>query len=104
MSRGGKDGNNAFTYDSKMRKCTQIDGQDILKLSPPMSFVKYMLNHRDDKTDSNAPIKSNGRSSPFLSKHALSQFWIKAVRKGDYNLVRFIFQMNEKEGLLYLKK
>ena len=31
-------------------------------------------------------------------------YWQKAVRKGDYNLVKYIFQQNEKQKMLYLSK
>ena len=46
LSRGGKEGNNAFTYDNKLRKHREIDYRDVLKLNPPMSFVKYMLHNQ----------------------------------------------------------
>ena len=45
LSRGGKEGNNAFTYDGKLRMHMQIDHTDVLKLNPPMTFVKYMLSN-----------------------------------------------------------
>ena len=103
LSRGGKDGNNAFTYDGKIRKRMDTEPSDILKLSPPLSFVKYMLNHKQDDA-ATGPIKTGNSSKAFLNKRDLSKFWTKAVRKGDYNLVRFIFQQNVKEGLIYLNK
>ena len=43
LSRGGKEGNNAFTYDKKLRMHSDIDYTDVLKLNPPMNFVKYMI-------------------------------------------------------------
>lgn len=106
LSRGGKEGNNAFTYDSKLRTLKEIDATDFLKLSPPLSFVKQMLHGKTSESKaSKGPVwKQNRNSACFLDRHTLMNFWQKAVRKGDYNLVRYIFQQNEKQKMLYLTK
>jgi hypothetical protein len=56
LSRGGKEGNNAFTHDGKMRKFRAVDADDILKLSPPMSFVKIMLETKRGVKKDKGPV------------------------------------------------
>ena len=42
LSRGGKEGNNAFTYDQKMRKPEQLDLTRVLKHSLPLDLFNFL--------------------------------------------------------------
>lgn len=42
LSRGGKEGNNAFTHDVKMRKNTLFDKNKLFKYEPSVSIVKIL--------------------------------------------------------------
>lgn len=103
LSRGGKEGNNAFTYDKKLRMHQQIDHTDILKLNPPMNFVKYMLSSGQEQ-GAKGSVKSPSKAGPFGSrkanfipnKNVLSKYWAKAVRKGNFPLVKYLFEENKK--------
>jgi len=108
LSRGGKEGNNAFTYDNKLRGQMQIDHTDVLKLCPPMNFVKYMLSNgeKDNKSSGpSGPMKQRQRSHNFIhNKHSLAKSWAKAVRKGNFALVKYIFEENKKQQIIWLSR
>lgn len=43
LSRGGKEGNNAFTHDNNLRKRKYFDIEDFISRGDiPMSIIKYM--------------------------------------------------------------
>ena len=106
LSRGGKEGNNAFTHDNKLRKRMQIDYKDVLKLSPAMNFVKYMLSNgvKEKESTGTAPLQKQNVQNFIANKRQLAQYWAKAVRKGNYQLVKYIFEENKKHGLLWLSR
>ena len=100
LSRGGKEGNNAFTHDAKIRKLCAIEAEDILKLSPPMSFVKIMINTKCGVSNNKGPVFKKEKKG-FLKNKDLVSFWAKAARRGDFALLKHLLTAEKGSTLVY---
>ena len=100
LSRGGKEGNNAFTHDSKIRKLKYAEADDILKLSPPMTFVKIMLDTKRGSSKEKGPAFKKDKKG-FLKQKDLVAFWVKAARRGDFALLKHIVTAEKGDSQLY---
>lgn len=100
LSRGGKEGNNAFTHDAKIRKQCAIEAEDILKLSPPMSFVKIMLNTKRGLSKDKGPVYKKEKKG-FLKDKDLVAFWAKAARRGDFALLKHLLTTEKGSTAVY---
>ena len=76
-----------------------IEADDILKLSPPMSFVKIMLESKSSGADKGPAYKKNKKG--FLKQQDLKAFWVKAARRGDYALLRHILKVEKGDSSIY---
>jgi hypothetical protein len=52
LSRGGKEGNNAFTYDSKLRKSQNLDFLKVFKHEPSMEILKLLKTKAGERGES----------------------------------------------------
>jgi len=77
-----------------------VDADDILKLSPPMSFVKIMLDTKRSQSKNKGPVYKKEKKG-FLKQKDLVAFWVKAARRGDFNLFRHIIKEQKGDSQLY---
>ncbi len=77
MSRGGKEGNNAFTHDNKPRKNQGLDLLKVLKYHPSVEIFKILQTAH--LTDS------------FATDHLqLCYILGKVVRSGNFSLIKHL--------------
>ena len=89
LSRGGKQGNNAFTYDTKMRKGGSIDFNKLIKLEPTVNVIKLLQQ-----------IKPDSISIPFLDRQGFRHSIGKIARTGNYDFLKYLVT-KEPDGLGY---
>ena len=78
---------------------------DILKLNPPLSFVKYMLTNGGSNESGKTSIFAQSKNPSFIpNHHQLARAWAKATKKGNFALVKYIFEENKKRSYLWLPR
>ena len=78
----------------------QINFRDVLKLNPSISLVKYMLSNEDSQNRSDGKAAMN-----FISnRYNLMKKWGQAVRKGNFALVKSMFEENKRKKMLWLSR
>lgn len=94
LSRGGKEGNNAFTHDSKLRYVKIGSIKRFFKYEPTVSIYKlFQAKGKGGDEDEDDDEEENGNS---LSYRDLKEVIGKVARTGNFDLFRYLMKGVEK--------